>query len=231
MHQPVCLKVNMASFFAKQVLYKKHKKTIGETWEALRSYQDMLQVGLEPVSMEWAPRLSGSRAHVLIVAPSWNHILTIVFPYKSAPPLTRRVWECPTAAQLHSEPPPPSAPSWHPHQWDYNDHFWWTQHLHMGKKHVLTKLLHFRDKRLSCRSSLWKICLHIYTNNKYSECPTSLLIWYSLPIWQCVLQTSIAIDQVSLASCNFWKVNLKNCDTSKGSFWMQPEKQRVKPCS
>lgn len=107
----------------------------------------MLQAGLEPASMEWATRLNGSGAHVLIFAPRWIHILTIVFPYKSAPPLTRQVWEHPTAAQLCSEPPPPSAPSWHPHQWDYNDHFWWTQHLHMGKKHVLTKLYHILEAK------------------------------------------------------------------------------------
>ncbi len=65
----------------------------------------------------------------------------------------------------------------------------------------------------------------------YSEDPTSLLIWNSLPIWQRILQAIIAIDQGSLAPGNIWKVNLENCDTSKGSFCMQPEIQGVKPGS
>lgn len=156
----------MASFLLNRYSTKTYKRTIGETekhWD-----QDMLQVGLESSSMEWASRLNGSRAPLLIFTPRWIHMLTIVFPYKSAPPLTRRVWERPTAAQLHSEPPPPSAPSGHPHQWDYNDHFWWTHHLHMGKKHVLTKLHHIsgtkdRVAKVQLEDLLISVWIILYT--------------------------------------------------------------------
>ncbi len=66
---------------------------------------------------------------------------------------------------------------------------------------------------------------------RYSEHPTSLLIWDGLPIWKCILQANIAIDQGSFAPGNFWKVNLENCDPSKSSFCMQPEIQGVEPGS
>lgn len=91
------------------------------------------------------------------------------------------------------------------------------------------------NRGIACLNKYYRLTIKAYTeiiihNMSYTVSPTSLLSGHSLPIWQRIHQVGIATDQGGLAPGNFRKVDFKNRDTSKGSFRIQPEIQRVEPC-